>query len=165
MDNKTVLSVARIVASTSTDGPGLRSSLYLQGCSIKCDGCHNSSLWNIKDGKFQSVDEVYKNLMDADEDVSILGGEPLMQYDGIVELCRKIKEETTKDIWLWSGYTYEHIQAYYPQILEYVDVLVDGSYIASLSDASLLFRGSSNQRIIPISKQSEVKYKDIFDTL
>lgn len=143
-----VLSVAKIVASTSVDGPGLRSSLYLQGCKIRCEGCHNSQFWNYSEGKMMTVEEVYDQLIDADENISILGGEPLLQYKPLRKLCKLIKKTTDKTIWLWSGYTYEQIQEKWPEILQYIDVLVDGPFVMKLRDTSLQFRGSSNQRII-----------------
>lgn len=95
-----------------------------------------------------TVEEVYDQLIDADENISILGGEPLLQYKPLRKLCKLIKKTTDKTIWLWSGYTYEQIQEKWPEILQYIDVLVDGPFVMKLRDTSLQFRGSSNQRII-----------------
>mgnify|MGYP000776809538 CR=1 FL=1 len=104
------------------------------------------------------VDEVLAQLTETDENISILGGEPLMQYSALVELCRKIKEETDREIWLWSGYTLETIKIHFPEILKFIDVLVDGPFMEDLADPNLRFRGSSNQNIIPISPKSISKY-------
>lgn len=144
------LSVASIVYSTSTDGVGLRNALYLAGCPLHCEDCHNKEWWDIESGSRKSMDEVFSALTSDSFNVSILGGEPLMQYDNVVELCKRIKSETDKTIWLWSGYTFEFIQSHYPLILLYIDVLVDGQFVKAKSLPNLKWRGSSNQRVIDV---------------
>lgn len=158
MAPNSILSVASIVSSTTTDGPGLRTALYLQGCNIHCPGCHNSALWDINEGEFLDIEEIWEHLKESDENISILGGEPLMQYSGLTALCQYIKEHSDKSIWLWSGYSLSHIQQHYPEILKWVDVLVDGPFVIELVDPDLRFRGSSNQRIIPISPKGIGEY-------
>lgn len=160
MEPKSYLSVAKIVASTSVDGPGLRTSLYLQGCNVRCKGCHNKALWDINEGELLEVNEVYEKLIETDENISILGGEPLMQYETLVKLCRKIKANTDREIWLWSGFTLGTIQIHFPEILDVIDVLVDGPFMEDLADPNLRFRGSSNQNIIPISPIAISKYSE-----
>lgn len=148
--------VSRIAYSTSVDGVGLRNALYVSGCDIHCEGCHNPQIWELKSGKEMTVQEAF-DMLNVDEfNISILGGEPLMQYEAIVELCKKIKEKTSKTIWLWSGHTYEEIVDKYPKVLEYIDVLVDGPFKLSLRDTSLAWRGSKNQRVISISGRDQV---------
>lgn len=149
MTEPDILYVAKIVMSTSVDGPGLRNSLYVSGCPLRCDGCHNSSFWEIESGQRMTLHDVYNLLNEDDFNISILGGEPMMQYPAIVELCRMIKGNTDKTIWLWSGYTLEYIREHYPDILPLIDTLVDGPYIAALHHPNLPWRGSSNQRILP----------------
>jgi anaerobic ribonucleoside-triphosphate reductase activating protein len=147
-----VIYVAKIVYSTSVDGVGLRNSLYVSGCPLRCEGCHNQAFWDIQSGNKYTVEEVFQQLNIDDFNISILGGEPMMQYESIVALCKLIKENYPhKTIWLWSGYTFEHIKKYYPTILQYIDVLIDGKYIQELTDPSLKWRGSSNQRIIHLN--------------
>ena len=155
------LSVTRIVSSTSTDGPGLRTALYLQGCNIHCPGCHNSSLWDISAGELLYVEAIWEQLQESDENISILGGEPLMQYVVLTAFCKLIKERIDKSIWLWSGYTLSHIQQHYPEILKWVDVVVDGPFIKGLANPTLRFRGSSNQQITPISQLGIKEYNMI----
>lgn len=155
---KDELYVARIVYSTSTDGVGLRNSLYVSGCPIQCEGCHNKVFWKKESGEKQTVDEVFAQLNSDQFDVSILGGEPLMQYEAVVELCKKIKKETNKTIWLWSGYTMTYIQKHFPDILYYIDVLVDGAYMEAKSVPNLQWRGSTNQRVWKVEN-----VKNIFD--
>ena len=145
------LSIMKIVHSTSVDGVGLRNSLYVAGCPLHCKGCHNKESWNINSGYWSSVENVYHQLNIDDFNISILGGEPLMQYKSILHLCKLIKERVPhKTIWLWSGYTFEKIQKDYSEILEYIDVLVDGPYIEKYADKNLRWRGSTNQRVINV---------------
>lgn len=145
------LSVMKIVYSTSVDGVGLRNSLYVAGCPLRCKGCHNQSSWDINNGTYQSVESVCAQLNVDDFNISILGGEPLFQYEGILELCKMIKNKyPNKTIWMWSGYTFEHIQQFYPAILDYIDVLVDGEYIEQKRDINANWIGSSNQRVVDV---------------
>ena len=147
MVSKDNIYVARIVYSTSTDGVGLRNSLYVSGCHIHCEDCHNKAWWNKEAGTQQTVDDVFAQLNCDQFNISILGGEPLEQYDAVLTLCKKIKSETNKTIWLWSGYTLDYIQKKYAEILKYIDVLVDGPYIKSLAKSNLQWRGSTNQNV------------------
>lgn len=161
--NNHILYVARIVESTSTDGVGLRNSLYVSGCNIHCSGCHNKELWALQSGKAMTVDEVYEALNIDDFNISILGGEPLMQYPAILELCRRIKEHTGKTIWLWTGYEIDQVQKGFGDLLNYVDAIVDGPFKEKLRDTSLFFRGSKNQRIYEIAHNPELCIADISD--
>lgn len=149
MDDR-FLYVGKIAYSTSVDGVGLRNSLYVSGCPIHCEGCHNKHLWDRSSGVKMSIQEVFDQLNIDDFNISILGGEPLDQYPAVLELCKKIKRETGKTIWLWSGYYYDAIKNAYPEILEYIDVLIDGPYIDDLRDPSLMWRGSDNQSVIEL---------------
>lgn len=110
-----------------------------------------------------TVEEVYEALNIDDFNISILGGEPLMQYQAILELCRLIKERTNKTIWLWTGYEITQVQALFGDLLQYVDVIVDGPFKEELRDTSLFFRGSKNQRIYEIVHHPEICVIDISD--
>lgn len=145
------LYVAKIVKSTSADGLGLRNSLYVSGCPLRCEGCHNSAWWEKEAGELMTIREVYKELNQDDFNISILGGEPLMQYEGILELCKAIKANTAKSIWMWTGYSLEQVKSLYPEILQHIDVIVDGPFIKALAKPNLKWRGSTNQRIIALT--------------
>lgn len=145
-----MLYVAKIVKSTSADGPGLRNSLYVSGCPLRCDGCHNEAWWNKESGELKTVKEVYDELTQDDFNISILGGEPMMQYEGVLALCKAIKANTGKDIWMWTGYPLEHIKLYYPEILWHINVIVDGPFIKAMAKPNLKWRGSTNQRVIAL---------------
>lgn len=140
------------------DGPGLRTSIYSAGCLHHCPGCHNPQSWDMAGGKEMSVDELL-DLIKADEfsDVTFSGGDPFYQVDAFTELARRIKEETKKTIWCWTGFTIEEIQAdtHLAQLLPYLDVLVDGPFILEQRDTELLFRGSPNQRIIYLKPKDD----------
>ena len=137
------------------DGPGFRTSIYCAGCAHHCPGCHNPQSWDFKGGYEVTIEELL-DIIKADEfaNVTFSGGDPLYQVEAFTELARRIKTETDKTIWCYTGFTYEEIQAdpRLSQILPYLDVLVDGPYVEALRDTNLRFRGSSNQRIIELDK-------------
>lgn len=144
-----------IIRGTCVDGVGLRTSIYFSGCNHFCKGCHNQVSWNIHNGKAYTIDEVLDIIKEEPFNVTFSGGDPLFQCDGVTELARRIKEETDKTIWLYTGYTYEEIldNEWLGQILPYIDVLVDGRFIEELRTEELPFRGSTNQRIIELNKK------------
>lgn len=107
--------------------------------------------------------EVYQQLNKDDFNISILGGEPLMQYPAILKLCKLIKEHTGKTIWLWTGYEIVQVQNLFGDIMKYVDVIVDGAFKEDLRDISLSFRGSRNQRIYEVIHNPKICIKDISD--
>ena len=107
-----------------------------------------------------SVDDLLQVIKDDDiSNVSFSGGDPFYQVEGFTELARRVKAETNKTIWCWTGFTYEEILAdsKLSMMLPYLDVLVDGPYVESLRDPQLHFRGSSNQRIIHLTPEVEDK--------
>ena len=138
------------------DGPGLRTSIYCAGCAHHCPGCHNPQSWSFGAGKWMSVDALME-LIKADpfSNVTFSGGDPFYQVEGFTELARRIKTETSKTIWCWTGFTYEEILAdkRLSMILPWLDVLVDGPFIQEKRDTGLHFRGSSNQRIIHLTPE------------
>lgn len=147
-----------ILEETMADGPGFRTSIYCAGCAHHCPGCHNPQSWDFAGGREMTVDELLE-IVKADEfaDVTFSGGDPLYQVEGFTALARRIKEETGKNIWCYTGFTYEEILAdkRLSMILPYIDTLVDGPFIESLRDPELHFRGSSNQRIIHLTKEED----------
>ena len=140
------------------DGPGLRTSIYCAGCAHHCKGCHNPQSWDIANGRWMSIDEIM-DIIKADtiSNVSFSGGDPFFQVEAFTELARRIKSETTKNIWCWTGFTIEQIRAdeRLSMLLPYIDTLVDGPFILEQRDTTLLFRGSPNQRIIHLTPVEE----------
>ena len=94
------------------DGPGFRTAIYCADCRHACKGCHNPQSWDFNAGKWMEVEELL-SIIEADElsDVSFSGGDPFYQAEAFTELARRIKAETTKTIWCWTGFTIEEIQA------------------------------------------------------
>ncbi len=149
------LQVLRIVRGTSVDGPGLRTSVYLAGCSHHCPGCHNQQSWDFAGGETITVDQLITDIADDEEDVTLTGGDPMQHPTGVLELARRIKEDLHRNLWCFTGYRWEQLTADYQmrQMLNYIDVVVDGEFVMAKRDTKLHFRGSSNQRIIDV-KQS-----------
>ncbi len=144
--------VLDIIAGTIVDGPGLRTSIYVAGCRHGCEGCHNPQSWDFSSGHDMSVDEIIEHVEDNGFNVTLSGGDPLYQIDAVIELCDAIRS-IGKNIWCYTGFTYEEIISdnSLARILDHVDVIVEGRFISSLKDPTLQFRGSSNQRIIHVN--------------
>lgn len=136
------------------DGIGLRTSIYCAGCLNRCEGCHNPQSWDLNGGYEMTVDRIFERVAAADMNVTFTGGDPMLQAEGFALLAERIKRETDKTIWCYTGYLFEDCAAV-PQrrrLLESVDVLVDGPFLAAERDLSLRFRGSRNQRIIDVRR-------------
>ena len=144
------------------DGPGVRVAIYVSGCSVGCEGCHNAVAWDYKYGeKFNKhhMDKIITSLKDnVIEGFSILGGEPLdkRNREDVFAMIEFVRQEVpNKSIWLWTSYTIEQIiwQNIIPRsVIEKIDVIVDGKFILAERDISLKFRGSKNQRVIDVKK-------------
>ena len=140
-----------------TDGEGLREVVYVAECTHMCKGCQNQKYWADK-GETYAIDNVVEKLTKNPlTDVTISGGDGLtVQYENTVELCKRLKSKSDKNIWVYTGYTYEElIELGKTDIFNYIDVLVDGKFELDKRDITLKFRGSSNQRIIDIKKSLE----------
>lgn len=149
------ISVLKIVEDTTVDGPGFRTSVYAAGCEHGCKGCHNPESWEISNGKWMDIDEILKIIeRNFLAQVSFSGGDPLFQPEAFAELARRIKLDTQKNIWCYTGFTFQKIlrNPKLSAILPYIDVLVDGQFIEKKKVANLPFVGSSNQRIINVKE-------------
>ena len=144
-----------IVEDTMVDGPGFRTTIYCAGCQHACPGCHNPQSWNEEGGRRMSITDIM-DVIKADPfaNVTFTGGDPMFQAEGFCELAQAIKSQTQKTIWCFSGFTFEVLLKNPEQrkLLQFIDVLVDGPFVQSLRDEDLLFRGSSNQRILDVPK-------------
>ncbi|MDY3827381.1 MAG: anaerobic ribonucleoside-triphosphate reductase activating protein [Clostridium sp.] len=146
-----------------TNGPDVRTTLFVTGCTNNCEGCFNKELQDFNYGEEWTKETEDKFLEYAKNEnvngVNILGGEPMEQVmdDSLYNLLLRIKNETGKSIWLWSGYLYEEIikDNSKKRLLELVDVLVDGRFVIAKRDITLKYRGSSNQRVIDVKKSLE----------
>lgn len=144
------------------DGDGVRVTLFVSGCSHHCKGCQNPKSWDAFNGKEFTQDTVQKIIKALDRDyidgLTLSGGDPLFMQNRleITKLCKEVKKAfPNKTIWLYTGYKYEEIETL--EVLNYVDVLVDGKFKLNLRDVTLAFKGSSNQRIIDVQKSLKEK--------
>lgn len=139
------------------NGTGIRVVLWVSGCTCYCRNCQNPQTWGFNSGKlfdenakqelFEALDKPYI------QGITFSGGHPLENKNipTVYNLCKEIKEKfPTKDIWLYTGYTFENIDSYL--IMKYIDVLVDGKYIEEEKDLTLKWRGSKNQRVINVQE-------------
>ena len=148
----------KIKKTDIANGPGVRVSLFVSGCRNHCKGCFQPETWDFNYGQeydgVNTVNEIIESLSpNYISGLSILGGDPIERENisEVVTLCNLVKRlYPDKTIWLYTGYKYEDIAEMYPNILEVIDVMVDGPFIEDLKDISLVFRGSSNQRIINV---------------
>lgn len=149
----------KIKLNDIANGPKVNISLYTQGCPHHCKGCFNEETWDFNGGKEftnRTLQYILDNInIDIERDLSILGGEPLCSQNlsGVIKLCSTIKDIfPDKKIYIWTGYTFETLNDKQKEILQYIDVLVDGPFILEKRDLKLKMRGSSNQRVIDIKK-------------
>ena len=139
------------------NGEGIRTSLFVTGCTHCCYNCFNEEYQDFSAGKEWTEEDTQRLLSyvvaPSCSGLTLLGGEPFQNIDGLVPLVDRVLEVAPqKPIWVYSGYTYEEILAcpHKRQLLERCHILVDGKFVDALRDPALAFRGSSNQRIIDI---------------
>jgi len=164
------MKIIKIFKETISDGFGFRYSIYFSGCEHHCKGCHNHETWKgdigeILDDKYMDkiVEEVNSNSML--DGITLSGGDPFFKPSELLDFLKKLKKRTNKNIWSYTGYTYETLltNAIMRECLDYIDVLVDGKFEQNNYDPDLYFRGSSNQRIIDIKKSLHTKSIVILD--
>lgn len=151
--------IAGVVKESIVDGPGIRFVVFCQGCPHHCPGCHNAATHDFAGGYDCEVSKITE-AVDANpllDGVTFSGGEPACQPEGFLALAREIKKRDL-DIIMYSGYTFEELvtmaessQAL-KELMEHLDVLVDGKYDESQRDLTLSFRGSRNQRVLDMEK-------------
>lgn len=148
-----------------SNGPGVRVSIFMQGCSFHCKKCFNPETWNFEAGK-EFNDETINEVLELCskqhiKGLSILGGEPMHpnNIEGTTKLAKAFKEKyPNKNLWVWSGFKFDE-DLKDKEVLNYVDVLVDGTYNDELRDPTLKWRGSSNQRVIDV--KNSIKNNEI----
>ena len=143
------------------NGPGVRATMFVSGCTHNCKGCFNQEYRNFAYGNIftQDIcDEFITYVKNPNvKGVTILGGEPFDQDEDLLTLVKSIKLQTGKSIWIFSGYTFDVLMTkpLAREVLKYCEVLVDGPFVEELKDYRLKFRGSSNQRLIDVQKTLE----------
>ncbi|MCR5820992.1 MAG: anaerobic ribonucleoside-triphosphate reductase activating protein [Bacteroidaceae bacterium] len=149
-----MLRILSIIEDTTVDGPGFRTSIYCAGCTHHCPDCHNRHSWAMDGGDEYTTDQLME-IIKGDpfaKGVTFSGGDPMLQADGFAELAAAIRSQTDKNIWCYTGFTWEALMRMpsKQKLLSLIDVLVDGPFIKAERDTELLFRGSRNQRLIDV---------------
>lgn len=138
------------------NGPGTRCTLFVSGCIHQCRGCYNKSTWSLTSGKpfTQEIeDTIIADLNDTRikrQGLSLSGGDPLhpQNLSAILKLVKRVKAQCPdKDIWVWTGYSFDSLTPQQQEVVDYINVLVDGKFVQELYDPALLWRGSRNQTI------------------
>ncbi|MBA2795166.1 anaerobic ribonucleoside-triphosphate reductase activating protein [Streptococcus porcinus] len=157
------LSKGRIIdykAFNFVDGEGVRNSLYVSGCMFHCKGCYNAATWSFNAGMPYTKELEEQIMTDLSQPyvqgLTLLGGEPFLNTGILLPLIKRIRKELPeKDIWSWTGYTWEEMMEETPdklELLSLIDILVDGRFDITKKNLMLQFRGSSNQRIIDVQE-------------
>ncbi len=148
-----------------SNGPGVRVSIFMQGCSFHCKNCFNPETWDFEGGKEFNNDTIDKVLdlcgKKHIKGLSILGGEPMhpQNIEATTKLAKAFKEKyPDKSLWVWSGFKFDE-DLKDKEVVKYIDVLVDGTYKDELHDFNLKWKGSSNQRVIDV--QSSLKNNEV----
>ncbi|MFO3968160.1 anaerobic ribonucleoside-triphosphate reductase-activating protein [Enterobacter hormaechei] len=136
------------------NGPGTRCTLFVSGCVHECPGCYNKSTWRLNSGMpftAEMEDRIINDLNDTRikrQGISLSGGDPLhpQNVPAILKLVKRIRRECAgKDIWVWTGYKLDELNAQQKEVVDLINVLVDGKFVQDLKDPMLIWRGSSNQ--------------------
>lgn len=157
------LSKGRVIdykAFNFVDGEGVRNSLYVSGCMFHCKGCYNAATWSFNAGMPYSEELEEQIMTDLAQPyvqgLTLLGGEPFLNTNFLIPLIKRIRKELPKkDIWSWTGYTWEEMMEESEdklEMLSLIDILVDGRFDITKKNLMLQFRGSSNQRIIDVQE-------------
>lgn len=154
------MNYAQIRKFDVTNGPGIRTTLFVSGCTHNCKGCFNKEQQDFNYGdpwtKEVERDFIKASINPMIEGINILGGEPMQQINDIdfITLISNLKTIVNKPIWVWTGYTFEQLikSEAHKKLLSFIDVLIDGKYEEDKKDIMLKYRGSSNQRIINVKE-------------
>ena len=155
-----IIRVCGIERESIVDGPGFRYVLFVQGCPHRCPGCHNPESHDFEGGTDMTVEEVFADIIKNPHlrGVTFSGGEPFEQVPALLKLAGMIKEAGLS-LMSYSGYTLEELRgrqdAETDELLGMLDILVDGRYVESLRNLTLIYRGSENQRVIDMNKTRE----------
>lgn len=146
--------VYKILKNTKVEGPGNRYCIWFQGCSRHCKGCWAKATWDFDSGKELDTEDILNDILKTPniEGVTFLGGEPFEQFKALLELAKGVKKNGLS-ILCFTGNKMEDIQKYYPEILQYIDILIDGEYKENEKDFLRPWVGSKNQRYFFLSNR------------
>jgi len=158
--------IAEVKYNDIANGPGVRTSVFVSGCTHHCFNCFNQMTWNFKYGS-EYTKEIEDAIIESLKSefiagLTLLGGEPMefVNQEGLISLIRRVKEELPeKTIWCFTGYLFEDLLPngkmhgdFTDELLHSFDVMVDGEYLDAQRDITLIFKGSRNQRTIDVQK-------------
>lgn len=154
-----MVKLAGIVPDSIVDGPGLRTTLFAQGCPHHCPGCHNPETWDFEGGHEATTDMILGIIRfnPLSRGVTFSGGEPFAQAEGFAEIARALKDGNY-EVASYTGYTFEELlkgTEAQRELLSWLDVLIDGPFLLEEKSLEVPFRGSRNQRIIHVPKSLE----------
>ncbi len=156
--------IAGLVQDSIVDGPGFRFTVFTQGCTHNCEGCHNPETHPLDGGKEMSVEEVIKKMLSnpLTDGVTLSGGDPFCQPGNCAEIA-KAAHENGLNVWTYTGYTFEYLlekakeNTEFRALLSESDVLIDGPFILAERSLNLKWRGSKNQRVLDVKKSLEAQ--------
>lgn len=154
------LRISGLVNDSIVDGPGLRFTIFTQGCLHNCPGCHNPQTHSLKGGKKISIEKLYKNIKENNllSGITFSGGEPFLQAKILLPLAKKLKADKF-ELAAYTGFLFEDILngkvAGGKEFLSQLDILIDGKFVQNLKSLDLAYKGSSNQRTIDVKKSLE----------
>lgn len=157
------LRISGIIPESIVDGPGIRYTIFAQGCNHFCKGCHNPQTHDIRGGKDYDIDDIVEDIKKNPllRGVTFSGGEPFLQAERFAELARNVKS-LGLDVVTYTGYIFEDLlknldkEPSWRDLLENTDILIDGPYIQEQRNLMLRFRGSENQRLLD-AKESLIR--------
>ena len=166
----TIRLAADLQPDSIVDGPGLRTVIWTQGCGHHCKGCQNAQTWDFNGGGEVPVQMVLDAIdeLEYQDGITFSGGDPMFQPEACNKIAKYCKEKGY-NIWVYTGFTFEELmekakaKPIYLEFLSNIDVLVDGRFVLEKRNLNLLFRGSSNQRLIDMKKTLETGSIVLFD--
>lgn len=162
--------IAGITEDSIVDGPGLRLTVFVQGCPHGCKGCHNPETHDYLGGQVMDTSEIISKIKSNPllDGITLSGGEPLFQTDACCEIA-KAAHDRGLSVWCYTGFTWENVVEVYQyvpfELLGYIDVLVDGPFIESQRTLELPWRGSSNQRLIDVQESLRTRMVKIYEEM
>lgn len=156
-----MLRLAGIAGDSIVDGPGIRMTVFGQGCPHHCEGCHNPETWDFEGGTLMDEQDILDIILSNPlvKGVTFSGGEPFAQPEGFTSLAKALHKHGY-EVASYTGYTFEQLQDGTPEqktLLENIDILIDGPYIQQKRSLTLVYRGSSNQRILDVKESLKRK--------
>ena len=159
------IKIAGLISESIVDGPGIRFTIFTQGCPHNCEGCHNPETHDYNGGRWEDTDNIFEMIKKDPilDGVTFSGGDPFCQCKPLAELAQKIHshKEFKMNVMAYTGYTYEYLVSHaneyngFMELLKNLDYLVDGPFVLSKRSLELKFMGSSNQRYIDVQKSLE----------